>query len=343
MAVLDITTGEFRATEVTGDSALRSELAAFAPREILLAEAEPGSAPPPVLTELAAEVAVNRLPAWVFEPDRAAEQIRRFFACASLESFGCAELPAAAGAAGAILHYLEFTQKGVVAHVRTLQTYHSRDFMVLDAATRRNLELTATIYDGSRKGSLLGVLDRTLTAMGGRKLRHWVHHPLVAVEPIRRRHQAVAQLVEQSLARVELRRHLDGIYDLERLSSRISMANANAKDLAALRSSLQRLPALRDTLQTLTSPLLSELAAAVDPLAGHRRVDRRRAGRRSALRAARWGTDPRRLRRRPSTNCAPSPAKGRAGSPASNSRRRSAPASPASRCASTRSSAITWR
>jgi DNA mismatch repair protein MutS len=266
VAVLDITTGEFRATEVAGDNALRSELAAFGPREILLAEAEPGSAPPPVLIELDPEVAVNRLPAWVFEPDRAAEQIRRFFACASLESFGCAELPAAVGAAGAILHYLEFTQKGVVAHVRTLQTYHSRDFMVLDAATRRNLELTATIYDGSRKGSLLGVLDRTLTAMGGRMLRHWVHHPLVAVEPIRGRHQAVAQLVEQSLARSELRQHLDGIYDLERLSSRISMANANAKDLVALRSSLQRLPDLRDTLQTLTSPLLTELAAEVDPL-----------------------------------------------------------------------------
>ncbi|AMV72052.1 DNA mismatch repair protein MutS [Desulfuromonas carbonis] len=266
VAVLDITTGEFRATEVAGEGPLRSELAAFNPREVLVAAAEDGSALPPVLAELPPEVVVNRLPAWVYEPDRAAEQIRRFFACASLESFGCAELPLAVAAAGAVLHYLELTQKQGVAHVRTLQTYHSRDFMVLDAATRRNLELTATIYDGSRKGSLLGVLDRTLTAMGGRKLRHWVHHPLVAVEPVRRRHQAVTELVEQSLPRLELRQGLDGVYDLERLSARISMANANAKDLAALRSSLERLPALRDTLQGLASPLLAELVAAIDPL-----------------------------------------------------------------------------
>ena len=265
IAILDITTGEFRATEVDGLEGVRSEFASCNPREVLVADRDNGDLPSGLGTVLG-DRAVQRLPDWIYEADRARDQVCRFFACASLEPFGCADLPEAVRAAGAVLHYLEETQKGAVSHVRTLRTYHTRDFMVLDDATRRNLELTATLYDGRRQGSLLGVLDRTLTAMGGRKLRHWIQQPLVDVERIRRRHGAVGDLVDQPLVRLDLRQALAGVYDLERLSARIAMANANAKDLVALRSSLEKLPALRDVLERLEAPLLAELLAAIDPL-----------------------------------------------------------------------------
>ncbi|MEJ2200798.1 MAG: DNA mismatch repair protein MutS, partial [Desulfuromonadaceae bacterium] len=152
------------------------------------------------------------------------------------------------------------------SHLRPPTTFHTHDYMVLDEATRRNLELTATLHDGRRKGSLLGVLDRTVTAMGGRRLKHWISHPLVRVEAIVGRHRAVQELVEKSLLRSDLRTALDGVYDLERLNGKISMAHANAKDLVALRSSLERLPALLELLNGCESPLLDSLCQGIDPL-----------------------------------------------------------------------------
>jgi DNA mismatch repair protein MutS len=267
VAVLDITTGEFRVTEAGDLEGVRSEIASVNPREVLLPEGEDGAPLRLALSGALSERMVNPLPEWVFEPDRAVGLITEFFACASLEPFGCAHLPGAIRAAGAVLHYLEETQKGALDHIRSLTTYHAGDFMVLDDATRRNLELTATLHDGAKKGSLLGVLDRTVTAMGGRKLRQWINRPLVDARRIGERHQAVAELVEKSLDRGDLRAALDGVYDLERLNGKISMASANAKDLTALKSSLERLPAILDQLAALESPLLGNLRKSIDPLA----------------------------------------------------------------------------
>ncbi len=266
IAVLDITTGEFRATEVAGIEGVRSELASFDPREVLLAEGEAATDSERGLSQILAGRSLNRLPDWVFEIDRATEVLCRFFGCISLEAFGCGNLPAGVSAAGAVLHYLEETQKGVVSHIRTLQTYRPDDYMVLDEATRRNLELTRTLFDGSRKGSLLGLLDRTMTAMGGRQMRHWVHHPLRQVEAIRRRHAAVEELVGQATLRRDLRQALDGVYDLERLAAKVALANANARDLTALRASLEKIPAVLAILRQLNSALTEQLAAAIDPL-----------------------------------------------------------------------------
>ncbi len=266
IAVLDITTGEFRVTETADRDGLASELTAVNPREVLLPDGEEGAALEKGLGHHLAGRMVNPLPGWAFELDRAQGLLLDFFACSSLEGFGCAQLPGAISAAGAVLHYLEETQKGAISHIRALSTYHARDFMVLDEATRRNLELTATLQGGGKRGSLLGVLDRTVTAMGGRKLRKWINAPLVDVERIRQRHRAVAELVEKSLIREDLRTALDGVYDLERLNAKISMATANAKDLVALRTSLDRLPAVLDLLGSLESPLLGELRGAIDPL-----------------------------------------------------------------------------
>jgi DNA mismatch repair protein MutS len=266
LAVVDITTGEFSLTEVSEPEGLRGELLRFNPREVLLATGEEGEALRKELAGILDGRRVEWLPDWVLAPDRAERALRAAFDDAPLEAFGCAGLTGAIRAAGAVLYYLEETQKGLLPHLRPPTTSQGGDFMVIDEATRRNLELTATLHDGRRKGSLLGVLDRTVTAMGGRLLKHWINQPLLRIEPIQARHEAVAELVERSLLRDELRTALDGVYDLERLNGKISMAHANAKDLTALRASLERLPGLVELLAECESPRLIELRRNIDPL-----------------------------------------------------------------------------
>jgi DNA mismatch repair protein MutS len=265
VAVLDITTGEFRVTETSDLEGVRSEIGSINPREVLLPEEDSQVLQQRLAFQLAGKM-VNPLPEWVFAPDRAEDLICDFFDCGTLDPFGCTGLPGAIRAAGAVLHYLRETQKGALGHIRALTTYHTRDYMVLDDATRRNLELTATLHDGGRRGSLLGILDRTVTAMGGRKLRHWINHPLVDAERIRARHQAVTEFVEKSLLREDLREALAQVNDLERLNAKVSMASANARDLAALKSSMDGLPGLRKPFVALESPLLKEVEAGIDSL-----------------------------------------------------------------------------
>jgi DNA mismatch repair protein MutS len=266
LACVDISTGEFRATESGSLAEIGTELAARDPAEVLVTEGEAGDA---LLEQLADNLqgrVLNRIPAWVVAADRARQELLASFPHGSLEAFGCERLTGALGAAGAVLHYLGATQKGTVPHLQPLRTFQTHEFMVLDDFTRRNLELTGNLVDGGRRGSLLGVLDRTVTAMGARKLRHWIGHPLVDLAAIRRRHQAVGELVDRSLLRDDLRARLDGVYDLERLNARLAMATGNAKDLVALKHSLERLPALLDLLADMAAPLLLELRARLDPL-----------------------------------------------------------------------------
>ncbi|HAD03697.1 MAG: DNA mismatch repair protein MutS [Desulfuromonadales bacterium GWC2_61_20] len=266
VALLDITTGEFRATE-TGDlDGAVAEIASLNPRELLLADGAEGERQRRALALISHGRTLNALPDWVFADDRGATLLRDFFHVGTLDGFGCAGRPAAVAAAGAILHYLQQTQKGNLDHIRALRTYAGNDYMVLDEATRRNLELTATVADGAKRGSLLGVLDRTLTAMGGRLLRRWLGQPLVDVARIKERQGAVAELVRQSLVRQDLRLALDGVYDLERLNGKIAMASANAKDLVALGHSLERLPALHDALASLEAGFTATVRRELDLL-----------------------------------------------------------------------------
>ncbi len=266
IAVLDITTGEFRTTETADVDEVRSEITSIEPREILLPEGTVGESLSRDFSINLRERVVSSLPLEAFDPDRCGERIRNFYACASLEPFGCAGLMAAIAAAGAVLHYLEETQKEGVRHLRPLATYFAHDAMILDEATRRNLELTATMRDGSRRGSLLGVMDRTVTSMGGRLLRQWIGQPLIDVERIRGRQDAVEELLEKSLERGDLREALDGIQDLERLISRISLGTAGGKDLVSLKNSLLRLPGILEIVSGLESSLLIQLRNELDPL-----------------------------------------------------------------------------
>jgi DNA mismatch repair protein MutS len=266
LAHIDITTGEFRVTQLETAEKVASELASLRPREILLpVEAEGDSLQRQFLRYLEG-ILINRLGDWEFAGDRADQTLFSFFKCGSLQAFGCQDLPQAIRAAGGLLAYLQRTQMDELRHIRSLTTYHSRDHMVLDEATRRNLELTATLQGGRKKGSLLGVLDRTLTAMGGRLLRQWIHYPLVDRDQIHGRQDALAELLEDTLGRLDLSEALNGVYDLERLNGKISMASANAKDIIALRDSLQRLPRIEDLLKNRTSALLQTLREGLDLL-----------------------------------------------------------------------------
>jgi DNA mismatch repair protein MutS len=266
VSCVDITTGEFRVTELPDPESTAGEMVSRDPAEVLVVEGAPGDGMAELLQDAMQGRNVNRLPEWAATEDRARQMLLESFPGSSMESFGCHEMPAAVRSAGMILHYLEETQKSTVSHLQPLQTYHVRDHMVLDDFTRRNLELTETLHDGGRRGSLLGVMDRTVTAMGARKLRHWMTHPLVDRLRIEQRHAAVEELVRESLCRDELRHALNDVYDLERLNGRIAMATGNAKDLVALRISLEKLPQIIDLLAQLDSPMLVGLCETLDTL-----------------------------------------------------------------------------
>ncbi len=266
VAHIDITTGGFRVTQLDSLLQVENELGSLRPREVLLCDTEQGQRLKQKIAPLLDGVMCNSLPEWVCDEDYALQQLKTFFGVSGLQSFGCQDLIAAQQAASVVLYYLQQTQKEELRHIRSLQTYHTQNFMILDDSTRRNLELTATLQDGKKRGSLLGVLDRTVTAMGGRTLRHWVHYPLIDPLQINQRQASVAELVDKSLQRIELIEALDGVYDLERLNSKIAMASANAKDIVAMRASLVKMPLIADLLSPMQSPFLTDLYGQIDVL-----------------------------------------------------------------------------
>jgi len=244
IAYADITTGEFAATEIATDdpqSLLRAELLRLRPAEILHPEGFP--LPPD------APGHATPWPTWRFEPGRAEETLRSHFGVASLAGFGLQGKPLATRAAGALLQYLQETQPAALGLLSGLSTYSLDEFMVLDASTRRNLELTETLRGGTVAGSLLGVLDHTVTPMGKRLLRQWVGKPLLDVERIRQRQDGVAFFFEQGLLRAEVRQALKPLGDLERLTNRVLSGHAQPRDLVAIRETLRRLPAVSEALR----------------------------------------------------------------------------------------------
>ncbi|RME48397.1 MAG: DNA mismatch repair protein MutS, partial [Chloroflexi bacterium] len=183
---------------------------------------------------------------WRFETEAARQALLEFYGVSSLAGFGCEGKPLAVAAAGALVSYLRETQKQVLGQLAPLHTYSTESYMMLDPATRRNLELVETLRDGQRKGSLLWVLDKTRTAMGGRLLRRRINQPLLQVEALNRRLDAVEAWVQAPLARAELREHLRQIGDLERWTNRCSQKIALPRDLVGLRESLRVLPKIRE-------------------------------------------------------------------------------------------------
>ncbi len=266
VSYLDLSTGEFRVTELEGKDAAFAEVACVNPREILLPLPFRDNGQGRELTATAAAPMVTFLDEWVYDADYTQRLFQGQFGIASPAALGGRVLREGSAAAGAVLHYLQETQRGKAGHVREITFYETREHLVLDESTRRNLELTATLAEGKRKGSLLGLMDRTSTAMGGRKLRQWINYPLISVDAIRERQDAVEELFGDAGRRREIAACLDGVHDLERLNGRISLASAGAKDLVALADSLARIPAVQALIAPSQAPMLQRLNAGIDPL-----------------------------------------------------------------------------
>jgi DNA mismatch repair protein MutS len=264
LGVVDVSTGEFLTTELDGSNRadkLLEEICRIEPAEVLLPEGQ---------NELAEFIRqVTDAPVSFYSPhdaprSRTARDIlTTHFGTPSLRGFGCDDYTAGLEAAALVLEYLRETQTGALSHITSLSTYSTREFMTLDAPARRNLELTSSIADAGRSHSLLGVLDETLTPMGGRLLRRWLEEPLLDAERIQYRLDAVDELKNKEMLRDDMRELLRGVNDIERLVSRACAGLANARDIVGLGFSLKKLPKLEELLYSFESSLLIEISSGL--------------------------------------------------------------------------------
>ena len=323
LAWVELSTGRFVAAGFSARQ-LPDQLARIAPAECLLSD--DGAPLPPHLND---RMMVTRRPAWAFSQQTARQVLAKHFGTAGLEGFGFSDAPAdaqAIRAAGAVLDYLAETQKSSLEHIDRLLPYRSLGTLEIDESSRRSLEITRTIRDGRREGSLLWVLDRTVTAMGSRLLAEWVANPLTDVAAIRARLDAVEELVgDQSLC-ADLHESLRRVYDVERLLARVATGRASPRDLSFLGRTLRMLPAVKAKLTGRRSELLTRTRGGDRsvPRACGRRSTRRwptsapwpaaRAGSSATASAPNW------------TPCANWPTAASSGSPATRPRRSSEPA-----------------
>ena len=267
LAYADISTGEFFTTQSSNLSDLTLELLRLQPSEVLIPTNAPdisGLLRPGEQSEYLADCFPDSFcyslrPQKSFTLIEASQRLKDTFRVTSLEGMGCNNLPLGVRAAGGLLEYVEDTQKTYRVPLQPLKTYSLADYLVLDHQSRRNLEITQTVRDGTFYGSLLWALDRTATAMGGRALRRWLLQPLIDVKGIKARQDTIAELVENTPVREDLRAMLKKIYDIERLSGRVGSGTANARDLLALAESLVRLTDLAAIASYGTSPYLKAI------------------------------------------------------------------------------------
>ncbi len=273
VALLDLSTGEFTAAEYDGPDglqALADEIAVLKPREIIVpADTSPlpaGTAP--------AGVPVTPVDAWAFDDERARRTLLDQLRAGGLEGFGLDRRPAAVSAAGALVHYLRATQKADLAHVRTIGFRQRADALLIDPTTLDHLEVLRG-SDGGREGSLLDELDGTVTAIGSRLLRSWLIRPLMSLDMIRDRLDAVEELAFRTTERGKFREAVKPVQDLERLVARAALGTAGPRDLAGLKHSLMVIPRVRAVLADVQAPLLGSLVAGLDELADVRdEIDR---------------------------------------------------------------------
>jgi len=261
IAYVDISTGEFAATQLSGDSvgvSVLEELARLSPSEVVMPETWANRG-----VTLPEGIHLSPLDDWRFEGGNAEQALLMHFNVQTLDGYGLGGKPYATCAAGAVLSYLRDTQKNSLAQLTKIRAYSTENFMVLDPFTRRNLELTETIRSGRTRGSLLGVIDRTVTPMGARLLRTWMSQPLLDLKRLNARLDAVEELARDGTLRAELDDALRSVSDLERLTNRLTVGKANPRDLLALRASLDIVPVLHGLVDGI--PALEPLLRRLDP------------------------------------------------------------------------------
>ena len=266
-ALLDLSTGEFTAAEYAGDegrAALSDELAVLRPREVLAPAGFEAAAA--VLTEARHDARLTSAEPWTFDYESARRTLLAQLNAQSLQGFGLDDRPAAVAAAGALVQYLRDTQKADLAHVRDIAFRTGIDCLLVDPTTLKNLEVIEA-SEGGRTGSLLHEIDRSVTAMGGRLLRSWLLRPLVALERIQDRLDAVEDFAFRSTARAKLRDTFKTVHDIERLVGRAALGTAGPRDLVSLRQSIAAVPRVRLVLDEFQAPLVKSLVAELDDLA----------------------------------------------------------------------------
>ena len=255
IAYLDISTGAFRITETENAGKAADELQRISPREVLLPADQHDDADVSKVQAMLPGASVNWLEDTVFSPKSGRRRLIEQFKTLNLEGFGCNDHTIGLGAAGALLHYIQETQKQTVDHLQRIEPYSLDEYLVIDHQSRQNLEIERNLRNGSRQGTLVGIIDKTATAMGGRLLKRWLRYPLLCPEQIGQRLDAVEEALARSDVRHAIIDNLSAVYDLERLNSKIVMGHANARDLTALKQSLAALPIIWEKLTALKSDL----------------------------------------------------------------------------------------
>ncbi len=268
IAYADISTGEFRTTCIRDDKTQNviDELVKIDPKEIIVNDNSIMVTNLPSGIQNRLNIGVNEYHDWAFSIRNAGKRIKSHFKVSGLEGLGLAESPHCVRAIGALLQYLADTQKVDMKHIDKIDIYHREEYMVLDSWTRRNLEIIETLRSKEKKGTLLWLLDKTQTAMGGRMLRRWVERPLISCEEIQKRLDGVEELKSSILLMDAIKEHTRSVYDIERLMGRIACSSANARDLLALKQSLDVLPGLLEVLGNCKTKILSEIRDNIDLL-----------------------------------------------------------------------------
>ena len=266
ISICDVSTGDYYLTEVDSTQRIIDEIVKYSPSEIICNDAF-------LLSDIDFEnlkgrygISINALDARSFDDERCQRALLKHFKVNTLSGMGLTDFPLGIIASGALMIYLVDTQKSNLDHITHLYPYISSKYMLLDSSTRRNLELTETLRDKSKRGSLLWVLDKTKTAMGARLLRSYIEQPLVEKEEIEKRLDVVESLNSYAINRDELREYLNPIYDLERLLGRISFKTANPRDLIAFKNSLSMLPHIKTLLKDFNSEVLRNIDNDIDDL-----------------------------------------------------------------------------
>ena len=265
-AIADITTGDCFLTEVDKPQKLLDEINKFTPAEIICNDSFLVSGVDTADLKERLGICVFTLDSWYFDDDSCKRMLKDHFHVNSLDGLGISDYDSGIIAAGALFLYLRETQKTALSHMASIRPYAADKFMLIDSSSRRNLELVETLREKQKRGSLLWVLDKTKTAMGARTLRSFVEQPLIEAKEIERRLEALEELNKNPMLRDEIREYLQPVYDLERLSSRISYQTANPRDLVAFASSLEMLPHIKQILNEFHSPILAEINKDMDSL-----------------------------------------------------------------------------
>ena len=267
LALADVSTGEFLAAQLNGDTqqSVDDELVRMAPAEVLIPETLNEQSTNDLHARFPS-IRFTRRPEDTFDLEFAGQELREAFDLATLKGLELDDAPEAVRCAGATFAYIQETQRDTVPYLRPPRRYAPGQYVVLDGNTQRNLELVESLRDKTRHGTLLHVLDKTRTSMGGRMLRRWLLHPLVDVETIGKRQDAVAELVEDAETRLRLREALQGVADLERLLSRLTSQAGNARDLSSLGRSVQRIPDVKLALRSCNAHALVAIRDDSDPL-----------------------------------------------------------------------------